>query len=1235
MVFMHGIAGHSAAYHVCFGVELSGSLDVARLERVLRELPSAFGQLQMRFVSLSDGVSCLPARKAQMPVRLHRGSIRDSSRLMEIATEFANAPFDIEAGDTARVLVIEADPQLRHLVFVFHHVVMDAWGFELLLADVARRYAQSEVADSLPVVAQPDYAAYAQWHRRWFREHAFEKDLGFWKQMLQGSERSTIEPDFSRKPAREFRGDRVGWRPEAALWEAVGDRAREANVTVACWFLATFVYWMRTHAISADVTIGLAVANRHHIGSDEVVGSLVNLLPLRIAVDTTWDFRSFVQAVQARLLECLDHQDMPFEVLVRQLRLERTASESPLIGVLFNMLNLPTTTESIGSAAVRRYDVDRKASQFDLTLTIDDRHERVFWFEYSTDLYSRRTIELAAGRFATLLQASIAQPSVLLSSLPMCSAEETALMDTWGSGELKALPGVGLAVWMVRQLDRHRDRVAVVDEQVVLDYSDVAQLSGRFSAGLRSLGYSPGDRIGLMLDRSSEALIAIVGCLRAGVAFVPLDPGFPPERNAHVVADAGLACIVTASSLPDSVARAAGSVRWMSVPEVASHPARGIDHVDPEGRTPAYVLYTSGSTGRPKGVVITQRALLNLLVGMSQRPGIAPDATLLAVTTWGFDIALLEILLPLVNGARVVIASREQVLDGQQLSRLIDAFQVDVLQATPATWIQLLESGWKGSKTLRAFVGGEALAADLARRLSERTAEIWNMYGPTETTIWSTCRRIEGVAGAAAPLGSPIINTGIRILTPDGRAVGVSTPGEIVISGEGVAQGYLGMPDLTADRFRIDGSRRGSVYYRTGDIGRWTAEGELEFRGRVDRQIKLRGFRIEPGEIESVATAVSGVERAVLVMEGAGSAGARLVLHVQSTSDRDGLLTILRGEMGLRLADYMVPKVIHMHERLPLLPNGKLDMKALPAGPAMPRDDATAAPRDDLERQLARIWEELLGMRSIGRDADFFECGGHSLLAMRLVARIREDLGRQCTLQQIFQGATLAQLSERLRGSEARRAGRVVTLRAEGEGTPLFCICGVLIYRQLTQCLPEGFPVRAVYVPLDREHSDVVGLARQYVREIRESQPAGPYNLLGFSFGGMLAFEIARQLEAVGERVKNCVLLDSDAPGRSPIGGMQEIWRGLRAALTGDESARASVPDYVRAMRIYRATPVSCPVLLVRATKAQEQVAEQAWSGLAGSYASVSVEAGHLEMLQDDAAAAVAGLVGNRLVIHA
>ncbi len=1235
MAFMQDFASTSAAYHVAFGLELSGPVDILALRRALETFPQRHTQFRLRFISFSEGVSCLPKSSDRMPVQQIYEFGAGEERFAEIATEFSNAPFDLEAGETARALLVGLGPSHWRLVVACHHVVLDAFSFELMIEDIGREYQQLVTEHKPAGTGWADVSGYSQWHRRWFREHAFANDRAFWISQLTGSQRSTIEPDFSRPLIASYRGDRVEWKPSPALWNQLRASAAQQGVTVAAYLFAVFNLWLRSFANSNDLTVGLAAANRHHANADRLMGTLVNLLALRIQVKTDQSLGAFVQQVQEQMLAALDHQDMPFEVLVRQMQLERAPGESPLIGVLFNMVNIPAPVRSWGAVQLRRIEVDRKASQFDLTVTVDDQHQHALWFDYATDLYARSTIELAAQRFAAILEAALANPGQSVTALPVQGTIEADLVRSWGQGQIAALPAVGFARWFIRLVERAGDQVAIVDERSVLDYRELNRLSARFAGALRGLGLQAGDRVGLMLTRHSEAVIAMLGCLRAGVAFVPLDPAFPEGRLAYMIEDAGVKHIVHSWDSEPAQRFVSDAITWHSVKALVTKSSPGVDHNDASGKLAAYVLYTSGSTGRPKGVEVSQQALMNLLVGMSQTPGMRAEDSLLAVTTWGFDISLLEVFLPLVSGARLIIASREQVLDGKQLSQLLESYRVTHLQATPATWIQLLESGWTGARQLHALVGGEALSVELAARLLPQVRELWNMYGPTETTIWSTCHRVLEAKGTSIALGRPILNTRVVVLHTGGTLAGASTVGEIAIGGRGVASGYVGKPDLTRERFAPVAIGTTELFYRTGDLGRWNAEGLLEFRGRADRQLKLRGFRIEPGEIESVAASVGGVERAIVLLEQSESPNARLVLHVQSAVPREPLISPLIDALRAKLPDYMVPPEIHIWLQFPLLPNGKVDAAQLRALAPKSAVSLVASeldsPQDDLERRLKQIWQELLGTSDIGRHDNFFERGGHSLLAMRLVARIREDLGKHCSLQLVFQGATLAGLARSLRSSAPLDASRTVALRIEGNEPALFCICGVLIYRALAQRMRDGVPVRAIYLPMEPGRRRVEDLAAEYVAEIRRQQAHGPYRVIGFSLGGVLAFEIAQQLTRANETVEFVGVLDSDAPGRTALAELKKVWDGLRSALIGDEAAESRVPDYIQAMRSYQAIPGKFTLCFFQAAAADDLVASAAWGRLTPDLSVVPVPSDHMGILQEPAVGQVAAEISRRL----
>jgi amino acid adenylation domain-containing protein len=697
---------------------------------------------------------------------------------------------------------------------------------------------------------------------------------------------------------------------------------------------------------------------------------------------------------------------------------------------------------------------------------------------------------------------------------------EAARSDT-----ARPYPAACLHELVLAQAAETPERVAVADEHGRLTYGELADASSRLARHLRKLGAGDETLVGVCLERSTDLLVALLAIHQTGAAYVPVDPGYPAERQAYVLGDAAAPLVVTQSSLVERLPQTGARLVLLDGDraEIEREPAEPLGlPASPEQL--AYVIYTSGSTGKPKGVEIPHRALVNFLWTMRERPALGPDDVLVAVTTLSFDIAGLELYLPLVTGARVVVASSETASDPRRLSALLDSSGATVLQATPTTWRMLLDIGWRGRPGLKALCGGEALPAELAARLVECGLELWNMYGPTETTIWSTVARIES-ADQLPTIGTPIANTTVHVLDEGLAAVPAGAEGELCIGGDGLARGYRGRPDLTEERFVVmDGER----IYRTGDLVRFSPDGAIEYLGRIDDQVKVRGFRVELGEIETTLARHPGVARAVAVAQQDEALGARLVAYVVPT----GVPVTsagLRRFVAQSLPDYMVPSVIVAVETLPLTPNGKIDRKALPPPPRERSDEQPyVEPRNDLERQLVAIWEDVLDLRPIGVHDDFFDLGATSIVAASLFARIQHDLGRGLPLGAIFRAPTVEALAGLIaEGGDAPGWTSLVAIQPHGSRLPFFCVHGgagtILHLQQLARRLGDdqpfyGLQSRGLYggaAPL----RTVAAMADHYLAEIRTVQPQGPYRLGGYCFGSLVAYEMAQRLVAGGEEV--------------------------------------------------------------------------------------------------------------------
>ena len=698
------------------------------------------------------------------------------------------------------------------------------------------------------------------------------------------------------------------------------------------------------------------------------------------------------------------------------------------------------------------------------------------------------------------------------------------------------------------QVERTPDATAVVYEEQRLTYRELNLRANRLAHYLRNGGAGPEVLVGICLERSPDMLIGILGILKAGAAYVPLDPAYPEDRLAVILEDSKAPLLLTQKSLLATLPQHAGQAVCMDTdwPAIAEEPAGNPQSGVKPGNL-SYVLFTSGSTGRPKGVQVEHRNLVSFLAAMQVRPGITANDALLAVTTLCFDIAGLELYLPLISGAKVVLATREQAANGRQLRSLLDRSHPTVMQATPATWRMLLLADWQDRPKLKILCGGEAMPPSLAGELLPRCVELWNMYGPTETTIWSSVFRIESATHDSIPIGRPITNTTMYILDELQGPVPIGSPGELYIGGDGVARGYLGRPDLTAERFLPNpfNPEPGARMYRTGDLACFLPDGNIQYLGRMDSQVKIRGFRIELGEIESVLMRHSSVQSAVVVAREDRPGDRRLVAYVVPTSPAHISTPTLDAFVRRTLPEYMVPSAFVTMDSLPLTPNGKVDRKTLPLPSLSTTNNVTLRirPRNSFEAQLTLIWEEILQIRPIGINDNFFALGGHSLLAAHMFVEIEKRFDRTLSPGTILAAPTIEMLASVLAQDRMCVLSRsLVPIRPTGSYPPFFCVHGrggnVISLRDLAMNMSPDRPFYCLQARgLDGTEPllTIEEMAAEYIREIKSAQPEGPYFIGGASFGGMVAFEMARQFESRGERVALLALLDTynEAFGKS------------------------------------------------------------------------------------------------------
>ncbi len=1124
---------------------LEGALDVQALKNSLCKIVDRHEVLRTTYQSRKGAPCRVISHEHAMPLPTEDVSnLPEGERLskgLQLAEERSRRPIDLSRDLMLRAGLVKLGVDDHLLFLAMHHIASDAWSRKVFYQELAEHYgAEISKMPPHPRDLPIQYADYACWQRQRMQDEKLEEEATYWKRQLAGSKVLQLPTDRPRPKLQTYNGKREALVIPEPLSQLARELSKRRGATLFMTLLAVLHTLLHRHTNQDDISVGIPVANRTRVETEGLIGFFVNTLVLRVDLSDDPSFAALLDRVRNVALEAYAHQEMPFEKVVEVLQPERNLSFSPLFQVMFAFDGAPPESLSLPGLTVRDLDIDSGTAKFDLTFSLTDTGKQIEgYIEYNTDLFDAASIGRMAGHYVRLLGGATEDEKQRLSQLPLLKAREREHLAVNSNATYCEFPREFVHELFQAQAKQNPDTVAVVFEDQKMSYGELDRRANQLANYLRKLGAKPNVLVGVFVERSVDMIVALLGVLKAGGAYVPIDPLYPPERMEYVLADSGVSVLLTQKKLASKLSTArvpvvALDADWNEIARESVTVPGGI--VSAQDR--AYVTYTSGSTGRPKGVEIQHGALRNLICSMREKPGLSSQDTFLAVTTLSFDIAALELFLPLCVGAKIVIASRKDISDGRQLLARLTTSGATVMQATPVTFQMLVEAGWNGDSKLRIFCGGEPLSRALANQLLTRCASLWNMYGPTETTIWSSTLQVQAGPGAV-PIGPPIHNTQFHVLDRKGHLLPIGVPGELHIGGLGLASGYLNRPELTAknfipDPFRSDPSGR---LYKTGDIVRRLPDGKFEFLGRMDSQIKLRGFRIELGEIESVLSENPGVRECVVVARDDSNDEMCLVAYIvpedvpaPSTSD---LLAFLKR----KLPGPMVPSKFVLLETLPLTLNGKVDRAKLPV-PEQARAETSPAPRDEFESRLAIIWEKLLGVRPIGVRDNFFEIGGHSLSAVLLLYRIEESFHQDLPVAALFEGPTIEDLANLLRKKgQSEEPSALGALQTGGSQTPLFCVHGLsgelFDYLELARCFGPHRPVYGLQArrkngqPVSQSLKD---MAANYIQEIRGRQPEGPYLLAGHSSGGTIALEVAQQLQAAGQKVALVAALDALYP---------------------------------------------------------------------------------------------------------
>jgi nonribosomal peptide synthetase DhbF len=1003
MWLIQSLDPENTAYNMAFAVKISGPLAEHAIARAFEILIQRHEILRTTIRLANDR----PVQKVQpwSGQVLATVDCRSESAAIRAAEMEAKRPFDLTRGPVIRTTLYRISADTYLLAMVLHHIAGDQWSVGVLGRELAMLYNGMQ-KDVLPTLAPLpiSYQDYAVWQRDAGFAPEIDRQLSYWRKQLADLPVLDLPTDRPRPLLRSLRGAFCETTLSEALLEGLHRLGREAGSTLFMTMLAAFASVLYRLTGQTDIPIGIPVANRTQSATESLIGTFVNTLVLRIDLSGNPSFRALMLRVRATALDAFAHQDVSFDRLVQEIGQRRDADRAPLVQVMFNVANAPMHGLSLDGVIWEPMLLDRGGAQFELSLSVDSEVTRRISLEYNTDLFDRATIERAMGQYLTLLEAAIAAPETPLSTLPLLPTAEQALLQLWNATTAPYPEDQIFVQLFEAQAVATPTATAVSFGGSVTSYGELNAHANAVAHALRALGIGPSSLVGLSAPRSPALLAALIGIQKSGGAYVPLDPDFPGERLAYMMADSGAKVLVTAGDTAGRIELQGGvAVLDLDALSEAASPDNPVSSAGPTDT--AYVIYTSGSTGLPKGVAVSHSAVINFLWSMRRRPGLSVSDIMAAVTTISFDIAVLELYLPLLAGARIELVPRGTATDGAALTHLIETSGATVLQATPATWRLLVEAGWRGNPGFRALCGGEPLSRDLADAILDRADELWNLYGPTETTVWSTVDQV-GRDDTPVSIGSPIANTATHILDPAGELVPIGITGEIHIGGLGVAKGYHRRPDLTAERFIPDrfSDRPGARLYRTGDLGRWGADGKLYHLGRLDHQVKIRGFRIELGEVEAALAANGAVLQAIVTAAEAQPGDLRLVAYVVYREGEELTVSDLRRNLRRQLPDFMVPSLVVALDSMPLTPNGKIDRKALPDPFKTSRCVATEreAPAPGIEQKMADIWSSILGVDAIDAEDNFFELGGHSLLSLRVAQAVEKETGYRMDPRALF-----------------------------------------------------------------------------------------------------------------------------------------------------------------------------------------------------------------------------------------
>ena len=1136
------LQGPSATYNMPMALQLEGNLNIDALRSSLVYLLNRHESLRMYFPTVAGQPQVVIQKLEDIEVLAvedwrNLDDYPQSPTVQRLIDAHAQEAFDLNTGPLFKAKLLQLKEQKYALLINMHHIVSDGWSMGVFVRELRQAYtafAQAQTPNLAPLTIQ--YSDYAAWQRNWLQGEVLENQINYWQhQLKEVSPLLELPTDYPRPAQQSYRGARYLYSLTPELTSAIKTLSQQEGTSLFMVLLAALSILLSRYSREEDLCIGSPIANRTQSQTESLIGFFVNTLVLRNQIKPEQSFIEFLLQTRQTCLDAYAHQDIPFEFLVEKLQPERSMSHNPLFQVMLALENNESPDLSLPGLEIEWLGITCPFAKFDLALmVIEDNNQLNCSWEYATDLFEKITIQRMAEQFEVLLKGIVDNPQQTINSLPLITEEERQQLQHWNQTQTDYPQDKTFVDLLEAQVALNPHHLALVFESQSLTYQQLNEKANQLAHYLiQNYPIQPDTLIGICVERSSEMIIGVLGILKAGSAYVPIDPNYPRERIKFMLKDSGTSVLLTQSFL----------IEQLPLTEL-KHPIRVIcldqENLSSEGtnnpkpqNTPnnlAYIIYTSGSTGRPKGVMIEHRGLTNLALASAKIFQVKPESRFLQLASFSFDISVGEIAPTLATGACLYLAKKETLLPTQGLVDFLATHQISHIIIPPSVLAVLPQATLPDLQTI--VVGGEACSSELVTKWA-KDRSFFNGYGPTESTIGASIAVCEP-NGKKPSIGQPLSNIRIYILDRHNQLLPPGIPGELCIAGVGLARGYLNRPETTAEKFiEVELFGKTERIYKSGDLARWDTLGNLEYLGRIDAQVKLRGFRIELGEIESILLQHPLVKESVVILSETDS-NESLVAYVTGEIASD-LSTQLKNDLKSHLPDYMVPTQIIVLDQLPLTPNGKLDRKALPA-PNVVSKGLYTAPSNEVEKQLAQVWSAVLERQKIGIHDNFFDLGGHSLLAMKLLNKIQQVFGQQLSLSRLFQNPTIAQLAEEFCNTKVQQSHPdLLLLQHDGDAAPLFCLPGAnghgFYFRDLATNLGTERPVYGLETPgrdgLSALPKSVEDHASQLIQLLRQQQPKSPYILAGYSSGCAVAFEMVSQLEQQGETVSLLAILDA------------------------------------------------------------------------------------------------------------